>query len=340
MKNRNWITRLMAFLQPGIVPDEGGGAVDRGDDFTPTDDDDVKKDDTPEPKVAVKEEPEAKEEPETKDEAKDEAKDDDADEEGEETDPKPKKKDARIPLSRHKEILEKARATRATLEAQLAQFQQGGKVADLNADITATENEVLKLEKEYSKLLTDGEVDKASDLMAKIRKLEREMAVATTDMKIQAAVSIATENARYNLALERVESAFPQLNPDHDDFDESLMSDVADLKVTYQRRGMTATEALQKAVKTLVRPATAKQEDATEIKPKVDPKAVAAERKKAAVQKVVATAAAQPPNLKDIGMDSDKAGGSISAKDVIKMSYKDFSALPEETLAKMRGDML
>lgn len=336
MKNRNWITRLMAFLQPGIVPDEGGGAVDRGDDFTPTDDDDVKKDDTPEPKVAVKEEPEAKEEPETKDEAKD----DDADEEGEETDPKPKKKDARIPLSRHKEILEKERATRATLEAQLAQFQQGGKVADLNADITATENEVLKLEKEYSKLLTDGEVDKASDLMAKIRKLEREMAVATTDMKIQAAVSIATENARYNLALERVESAFPQLNPDHDDFDESLMSDVADLKVTYQRRGMTATEALQKAVKTLVRPATAKQEDATEIKPKVDPKAVAAERKKAAVQKVVATAAAQPPNLKDIGMDSDKAGGSISAKDVIKMSYKDFSALPEETLAKMRGDML
>ena len=60
MKNRNWIIRLMAFLQPGIVSGEGGGAVDRGDDFTPTDDDDVKKDDTPESKVAVKEEPKAK----------------------------------------------------------------------------------------------------------------------------------------------------------------------------------------------------------------------------------------------------------------------------------------
>lgn len=349
MKNRNWIIRLMAFLQPGIVSGEGGGAVDRGDDFTPTDDEATHRDGSDEmaaedeavtdPKAASerakKRDVATTAEPEASDAAGE-----GEEGEGEEEEAKPKKKDARIPLSRHKEILEKERATRATLEAQLAQFQQGGKVADLNADITATENEVLRLEKEYSKLLTDGEVDKASDLMAKIRKLERDMADAKSDMKIQAAVSIATENARYNLALERVESAFPQLNPDHDDFNESLMSDVADLKVTYQRRGMTATEALQKAVKTLVRPATAKQEDATEIKPKVDPKVVAAERKKAAVQKVVATAAAQPPNLKDVGMDSDKAGGSISAKDVIKMSYKDFSALPEETLAKMRGDML
>lgn len=48
----------------------------------------------------------------------------------------------------------------------------------------------------------------------------------------------------------------------------------------------------------------------------------------------------QPASLAKAGMDSDKDGGSVSAKDVLKMSFKDFSALSDETLAKMRGDVL
>ncbi len=39
------------------------------------------------------------------------------------------KKDSRIPLSRHKEILEKERETRAALERQLAQYQKGDQLA-------------------------------------------------------------------------------------------------------------------------------------------------------------------------------------------------------------------
>jgi hypothetical protein len=336
----------MAFLQPGVVDGGDGGAVDRGDDWTPTgadatgdvdDTNDEVKDEPKVEKVAKTEKVEKVEKVEKTEEA------DDTEEETEEetaAEDKPKKKDGRIPLSRHKEILEKERATRATLEAQLKQFQQGGKVADLNADITAAETEVLKLEGEYAKLLTDGETEKAVAVMSKIRKIERDMTDAKADMKTQAAVSLAVENTRYGVALERIEAAFPQLNPDHDDYDEDLMTDVADLKVTYQRRGMTPTDALQKAVKKLVGTETSKQEAATEVKPQVAAKDVAAERKKAAVEKALDGAKKTPPSTKDVGMDSDKAGGTISAKDVMKMSYKDFSALPEETLARMRGDML
>lgn len=342
--------RLQLFFAP---PDSGGGAVDRGDDFTPTGSDAEHRADSDE--MAAEDEAVTDVEAATKRAKERDAKgapkgaaaelnddvdaDDDTDVDAE-AEAKPKKKDARIPLSRHKEILEKERATRATLEAQLAQYQQGGKVADLNAEITAAEGEILKMEGEYAKLLTDGETEKAVAVMTKIRKLEREMADAKNDMKTQAAVSLATENARYNMALERIEAAFPVLNPDHDDYDAELMTDVADLKVTYQRKGMTPTDALQKAVKKLVGTESAKQEAATEVKPKVDAKDVAAERKKAAVTKNLKDAASTPASTKDVGLDSDKAGGTISAKDVLKMSFKDFSALPEETLARMRGDVL
>jgi len=284
--------------------------------------------------------PEVKEEPVA--ETVDPTDDDDGEdtEDAEEEKPKAKKPTARIPLSRHKEILEKERATRSELERQLAQYQQGQEVADLNADITAVETKVIALEKEYAKLLTDGEVDKAAAIMSEIRRLDRDMSDYKNDMKIQAAESRATERARYNISLERVEAAFPQLNPDHDDFDVDLLTDVADLKTTYERKGLTPTDALQKAVKKMVGTESKKQEAATEVKPTVDAKAVAAERKKDAVGKTLEAISKTPPSMAKVGIDSDRIGGSMSAQDVMKMSYKDFSALPEETLARMRGDEL
>lgn len=308
----------------------GGGAVDRGDDFTPTDDTEGTK---PESKEADTSDEKKAEETEEKSE---EDHEDDEDEEK----PKKKKADSRIPLARHKEILEKERAERKALEAQLSQFQQGKQVADINAELTASETKLLGMEKEYAKLLTDGEIEKAANLMSDIRRLEREMSEQKSDMKIAAAEARATERARYNIALERVEGAYPQLNPDHDDFDGELLTDVADLKATYERKGMTPTDALQKAVKKLVGTETKKQEAATEVTPTVKTSDVAAERKKEAVAKALDAAKKTPPNASKLGMDHDKDGGTISAKDVMKMNFKDFSALSEETLARMRGDVL
>ena len=115
---------------------------------------------------------------------------------------------------------------------------------------------------------------------------------------------------------------------------------MADLKATYERKGLTPTAALQKAVSRLVKAETVKQEEAAEVKPKVDAAAIAAERKKDAVAKALKATATTPPSTTKVGLDSDKAGGSPDAKSVMKMSYKDFSALPEEALARMRGDEL
>ncbi len=341
----HWLLRAFLWaLSPGIVGGEGGGPVDRGDDFTPTGpdaeepspDDKAAADEALAAEVAAAEAAKAKKEkPAVEPEA------DEGDEDGDKDKPKAKK---RIPLDRHEAILSKERDQRKALEAQLAQYQQGAKVADINVELTAAEEKIGKLESDYAKLLADGEVEKATKVMADIRRTEREISEAKADMKIAAATATAIETTRYRMSLERVEAAFPALNPDHEDFDAELLGDVADLKTTYERKGMTPTDALQKAVKKLLPTETVKQDDAVTVKPKVGAAdaaaAVAAERKKGAVAKTLEATSKQPASLAKAGMDSDKDGGSVSAKDVLKMSFKDFSALSDETLAKMRGDVL
>lgn len=251
----------------------------------------------------------------------------------------PKKKDARIPLSRHEAVLNKEREKRADLERQLAQFQKGSQIADMNADLTAAENEIMVLEKQYADLLTDGENEKAVAVMTKIRGKERDMAEAKSDMKIHAAEVRATERARYNTTLERIEQAFPSLNPDHEDYDEEAMGEVAELKSAYEMKGLTPTAALQKAVKLIVEPRTTKQEMATTTKPNVTEKDVAAERKTAAVTKAAKAVAATPPSLARTGLDSDKLGRGVDdAASVIKLSQGEFAKLSEDALAKLRGD--
>lgn len=272
----------------------------------------------------------------------------DAEKEAEkEADPKAEKdskKDSRIPLSRHEAVLNKEREKRADLERQLAQYQNGQQLATVNEQITAAEDSIMKMEKDYATLLTDGEIDKATALMAEIRRAERGMAEAKGDMKIQAAEARATERARYNTSLERIENAFPELNPDHEDYNDELMAEVAELKDAYQMKGLTPTVALQKAVKALVEPRTTRQEMATTATPRVNEKDIAAERKKDAVAKVEKATRTSPPNLNRSGVDSDKMGaGSTEAQAVMNMTqaeFKKFADSNPEALARARGDIL
>lgn len=323
----------LKFFRLQAPEDTTGGTdiVDRGDDLEP----DVNPED-PDGKLAVAADPKVKELAD-KIAADKAAADEAAAAEAEDADPK--KKDARIPLSRHEAVLHKEREKRADLERQLAQFQKGSQIADMNADLTAAENEIMALEKQYADLLTDGENEKAVAVMSKIRGKEREMSEAKSDMKIHAAEVRATERARYNTTLERIEQAFPSLNPDHEDYDEEAMGEVAELKSAYEMKGLTPTAALQKAVKLIVEPRTTKQEMATTTKPNVSEKDVAAERKTAAVTKAAKAVAATPPSLARTGLDSDKLGRGVDdAASVIKLSQGEFAKLSEDALAKLRGD--
>lgn len=316
---------LKKFLKLDPEPGDTGGSVDRGDVI-------------PEDKDLDPDNPDA----EILDpKAADEGAEDEVAEEGEEKEPKPKGKDTRIPESRHKAILEKEREKRADLERQLAQYQQGGQIAEVGKEITELENTVLTLEKSYTKLLAEGKLNEAAAEMARIRATERSIGEAKNDLKIQAAEARAVERTRYGVALERIETSFPVLNEDHDDFDPAVMAEVIELKEAYQAKGLTPTVALQKAVRLIVAPRNTKQELATTTTPRVTEKDVTAARKTEAVKKAAEVTGKTPPNLAKVGLDGDKlGGGKLDPRQVMGMSQKEFAGLNEETLSQMRGDTL
>lgn len=328
--------------------------VDRGDDFTPTLDDP-----TTDPKVEPKADPVAPKDEPTGDttttaDPKTVAKDGLAagtptEGEGEgEGDPsgddKPKggKKDTRLPLARHEEILARERARREAVETELAKYQKGQQVADLNADITKAEEKLVELEKKYAKQVADGQIDEAAATMALIRRTERGISEQTAQMREAAAEARAVERVRYDMTVERLEEQYPGLNPDSPEFNKEKTAEVLELKEAYQLKGYTPSAALQKAVKLLMPPMTVAQEKAVEVTPRVDAQAVAAARKAAAVEKTAEAVSKTPANVAaTTGLNSDaKGGGALTAKDVIKMSAKDFAALDQATLSKMRGDLI
>ena len=109
--------------------------------------------------------------------------------------------------------------------------------------------------------------------------------------------------------------------------------------------GHPPAAALQKAVKTLMPARTAKQETVIESEARVNKDDVAAQlkkdRKAEAVKRNAEVAGKQPPDTKQVGLDSDKQGAAkLDAKDVMKLSQDDFRKLTDEELSKLRGDDL
>lgn len=340
--------RLLAYQgyrKPREEGDDGGDTttVDRGDSWTPTDEDAPKPtaQELADAALAQQEADEAaaaEAAKKGKDKTEPEVKTDGKTDDGKTDDDKSKPKI--IPLDRHEKILAKERAAREDLERQLKNFQGQTKVADTNEQLTKLENDVVELEKQYTKLISDGEAAKAAEIMGKIRRTERQINDTKTEWRVSAATAIATEQARYDIALERVEEAYPQLNEDSPEFDAELMQDVVDMKAMYQQRGDTATKALQKAVAKLVKPVTTEQKESTEVTPRVTEADLAAQRKKDAVSATADAVKRTPPNTAKVGQDSDKMGGGLNAKDVMKMPQEEFAKLSEEALSKMRGDTL
>lgn len=323
---------------------DGGGGADRGDDFEPTGDDAVGSA-TPEPAPAPAQglaagapagatEGEAGEGEGEAGDAEGEAGEGDADR----SKPGPK-----IPLARHKAMLDKARDREAALLRELDELKHSRTVTATNERIQELDAQLPELEKKYNEALADGRTEDATKLMRDIRKLERDTAELRSDLKVQAAEARAVEQVRFDTVVERIEAAYPRLDPQHEDYDEELVSEVLELQRGYVLQNYSPSKALQKAVSILLKPETGKQETATTATPRVTPEAAkaaaATTRKLAATTKAADAAARQPASMK-VGMDSDRAGGGIDAKSFARLSQKQFAEIPEEQLARVRGDDL
>lgn len=261
-----------------------------------------------------------------------------------------------IPLDRHNQILAKERQRREAAEAQMASYQGARAIEVANEKTAALEAKLPDLEAVYNKLLADGKHEEATAKFREIRKLDAEIAQSKAVAGQAVAAARAVEQERFNTALKRVETAYPVLDEDHDDYDPERMKAVTELMEFYQGKGDTPTVAMQKAVaREMGAPKTAAQFEAQNVKPRVkakeeedpeedpeeddpeeeeDPKA---KRKAKQVDKNLKMK--QPPSTDKVGLSHNKLGKSKGGpKDILKMTDEEFDKLTDEELAEMGGD--
>lgn len=246
-----------------------------------------------------------------------------------------------IPVSRHKDVLEKERERADIAERKLAELNDQLKQVDRNVDVQKLETEITELEKAHAKALLDGDADKAAEHMRAIRLKERTIAIQESDRLSSRAKDQAREEVRLDMAIERLEAAYPQLNEKSDEFDQTLTEMVLSSQRTYiERDRMAPADALVKAAATVMEKfKTALPAAAADEKGLQAAKDAAKERTEAQVKANLDAAAKTPAALKDAGKDSDK-GGLTEKVDVKKLTDEEFRALPDATKARLRGDLL
>lgn len=310
-----------------------GGDTDYGDDFVPTDDG---AEDVPAAKDDASDEPAATDEDlraaaEELEEGAEEAKKTGTPKSG---------KGKFIPLDRHEKLLKKERARREELEAQLSQSRAGQQMAQANEDLSRVEDELVAMEAKYNDLLAEGDTQTAAQLMTQIRRKNAELNSITAAQRDAEVMARAVEKVRFDEALDRIEEAYPELDPESGDYDEDTYQDVYDLMMAGRQRGLSATKSLQRAVARVMGAETTAQKRATTTTPRVDENDVASRRRGEAVRRNLDAARRTPPATHRISANNDAAGGALTAKAVMGMSEDDFEKLSDKDLARLRGDVL
>lgn len=248
-----------------------------------------------------------------------------------------------IPLDRHEAVLKNARerteaAERRTaeLEAKIAKVGVAEDMKQLDADIEGVEDKL-----EAARL--DGDKEKTRELAKQLRMMERQVAASETGRATGEAQEKAREDMRLDLTIEKLEGQYPMLDEKHAEFDQDIVDMVlATQRDLISRMHMTPSKALDAATqKVMLKVMPASREEGGEEKGGLkDAKPSVDGRKEAQVKKNLDTAKRQPASSREVGLDSDKAGQTSGTLAASALSYDEFSALPEATKAKMRGDLL
>lgn len=308
----------------------GGTAVDRGDDFKSPLDDAGKGDKLD----GEGDKPENKEGKTDLDKEGEETEEEKAERERLEAEEE-KRKRIRIPKARFDEALGKAKQREQALLDEIEKLKGGQHASATAKAVRDMRDEIDKLQDKYEDLILDGRKDEARKVRRQVEMLRDELSEYQTNTKSEAARRAAIDEMSYNAQLAGYEAKYPALNPEHEDFDEDKTDEVATLLDAFVKSGQKRADALAKAVKYVLGapPAAGKGGDDDKAKGLAEQRAAEARKKAAEANK------RQPPDGKNVGLDSDKAGGGKGGDvDVLRLSQDKFAKLDEETKAKLRGD--
>lgn len=249
-----------------------------------------------------------------------------------------------IPKARFDEQLGKERAAREAAERRAAELEAQVVHNKQSLDVQQAIDKVSELRVQERKALVDGNEEQAARLSAEADALNRQISAAEFQRLAADAAGKASEEMRMDMTLEHLEETYPMLRVGDDAYDQDLVDDILDKQAgLIARERLSPSKALAKAAQQIMSRQVAKDPDQAETATEEAPaQGLAAakdgERKAAAVAKNLAVQ--QPGNIKDIGMASDKAGQNTPVPSAAAMEFDEFSALPESTRAKMRGDFV
>lgn len=242
-----------------------------------------------------------------------------------------------IPKARFDEAVQKERERTAASERRAQELEQQLRTINKNADTSKLEEEIQAMEKEYANAMLDGSSEKAAQLMTQIRLKERTIALTQTESMSQQARTQAAEEIRMETAINSLESTYDMMNPEKETYDQDVVDMVlGQQQLLISRDRMAPSAALVQAARVVMGKMMpqSKQDDP----PPAKGLGAAKSRDEGAARSVQA-ALKTPPDLRDVGVDSDKMGMSKGVE-TLPTSLEDLKAIPEATLKRMRGDML
>jgi bacterioferritin (cytochrome b1) len=249
-----------------------------------------------------------------------------------------------IPKERFDEAVGKERQARAAAEQRVAllEAQLAERAAQVtSAQIEETEQHISELEAQYAALLLDNEGVKAAEVMKQIRLAERAIATAEAERTSRTTTAQILENERLDLAIALLEADNPVLNPESEQFNEGLTNFIlSEQRRLITQQGLKPSTALTAAAKSILEQFGPKAAPEPAVEPQGLAKATTPDRKAQAVAKALSVQKAQPAALRDVGLDSDKAGQKGSLPNVSRMTDEEFASLPAATRSRLRGDML
>lgn len=243
-----------------------------------------------------------------------------------------------IPKARFDEAQQKARDKLSALQTKLAKTEADHQVATTTADVEALEAEIDVLEGKWESHLMEGELDKAQAVRKEMRQKENKKTQTLLTQQSQQTGNAAVEQIRYETKLAMYETKYPVLNPDSDDYNKAVETEVGELKDAFELQGWGSTAALERAIKYAIPKETPQAEEE-----KPDPSIRKQQRAHQARKEAAAAAKATPPDSSKAGRDSDKGGKGDGLPDVGKMTPDQFAKWSSDdpaALAKLRGDTL
>lgn len=201
---------------------------------------------------------------------------------------------------------------------------------------SADEREQLKqVNGELAQAQADGDATKIAELYNRQQDLLINLQTRTVQDMSQSTRQATQDDIAYDRRLSEVESQYPVLNPDGEQYNEELVNTLATVRDAFVGQGYSQADALDKALtsmdpvlQTYVAPAAQAGETAAQ----------AEARKQEAAQRAQAAAGQQPPASTGVGENSAEMGATSERGGIGQMTEEEFEALPESKKKALRGD--